>query len=459
MDIPTGDARTLDYGVAIREANSDATRIENLYQTARRAGVTARFAAGLRAVAAETPGDGLFAAWRARLDYAEQSGQTPLAEAGIGGWRLGANWIIAAGLGLLLWAAFFAVSDPTWMMADRAPTLALFWPPLAALALIWYLTLTARRGYALAAGASLALAAIVAYIWFIPQQVAQMMPSAASGYLDLMILHNLLLATALVALVALGLRPSSRDLAGWLTKALETTGVAGVYSIAGSIFVGLAVVTYATLNVNLNETVLRALASGAGLIVLLAAASAYDPTRHAGAQDFYRGFGKILAIAMQALLPLTLVALVIYLALVPANFFTPFQQRNALIAYNGALFALMALLVGVIPMAADAFPTAYTRWLRWGISALAALALIVSGYLFAAIISRTVGDGLTMNRVAVIGWNIINIALLALALLTQARAGRSGDWIGGLQRLMRSGALAYVVWGAALVFALPWLFH
>lgn len=456
MDISTLDGGSLDYGMAIRDAGADAPRIEQLYQLARRTDATERFAAGLRAVASETPGDGLFAAWRARLDYAEQTGLTAGSDTGQGVWRLGAGWWIAAPLGLALWIVFFAVSDPNWMLPDRAPVAALLWPPLAALALIWYLTLTARRGFLLAAGASLALVAIPAYIWFSSQTQAS---ASQSGYLDLMILHNLLLAWALVGIVALGLRPSPRDLFGMLTKSLETTGVAGVYTIAGAIFVGLSIATFATLGVTPDVTVIRALACGGGLIIVLALASAYDPERRAGAQDFYRGFGKILAIAMQALLPLTLVALVIYLALVPANFAEPFQQRNALIAFNGALFALMGLLAGVIPMGTDVFSPRYLRWLRWGIIALAALALIVSLYLFAAIIYRTTSDGLTMNRAAVIGWNLLNIALLALTLIAQARAGRSGDWIAALQRLARGGALAYVLWGLALVAALPWLFH
>ncbi|HEU0028768.1 MAG TPA: hypothetical protein VFQ25_16805, partial [Ktedonobacterales bacterium] len=421
-----------------------------------RAGAVERFAAGLRAVAAETPSDGLFAAWRARLDYAEQEGHAAGTDAGFAALRLGVGWRIAVPIGLVLWMAFFAVSDPNWMLPDRAPVAVLIWPPMAALALIWYLTLTGRRGYALAAGASVVMAGAVAYVWFVSQSQTT---SNRNGYLDLMLAHLLLLAWALVAIVALGLRPSARDLFGMLTKSLETTGVAGVYTIAGTIFVGLTLATFATIGVTPNATDIRALVCGGGLIIVLALASAYNPERRAGEQDFYRGFGKILAIAMHALLPLTLLALLIYLALVPFNFAQPYQQRDVLIAFNVVLFALMGLLVGVIPMSAADFPPRYLRWLRAGIIALATLALIVSLYLFSAIVYRTTNDALTMNRVTVIGWNILNIVLLALTLIVQTRAGRSGDWIAALQRLARGGALAYAVWVVALIVGLPWLFH
>jgi hypothetical protein len=453
MDMPVDDGGTLDYGMAIREAGMDAPRIERLYQLARRSGAAERFAAGLRAVATEAPGDGLFAAWRARLDYAEQAGS----ESGLGGWRLGAGWLNAVALGLLLWGAIFAFTDPAWLMPDNAPVVFLLWPPMAALALIWYLTLTARRGFALAIGASLAVAAIPAYIWFVSQTQTA---TYKATYLDLMIPHNLLLCWALVGIVALGLRPSPRDVFGVLTKSLESVGVAGVYAIAGMIFAALAIFTFMTLNVTFSSTVNRALVSGGvGLVTVLAVASAYDPQRRSGEQDFYRGFGKILAIAMQALLPLTLVALLIYLALVPFNFAEPYQRRDVLITFNVVLFALMGLLVGVIPMSAADFPPRYLRWLRGGIIVLAALALIVSLYIFSAIVYRAANDALTMNRVTVIGWNVLNIALLALTLIAQARAGRAGDWIAALQRLARGGALAYVVWAVALIAGLPWLFH
>ncbi len=451
-----GDARVaeVDYATAIRAAQGNPRRLEDLYQAARRAGQANRFGVALGQVSADAPDDTLYLAWRYRLESAEELRAS----------RLGASWRLAIPISVILALIFWITSDPRWMLADRIPAQILFWPPLAALAIIWYLTLAGSRSsgrIALAAGVSVALAALVAYVYFIPQASFGAIVGAAqpAGYLDLMALHLPLLAWAAIALAALGLRFSARDLFGLVTKSLETIGAGGVYVIAGVAFVGLTAAMFQTLDVQLPVWAMRLLiGGGAGLLPVLAVASAYDPTRRAGAQDFYRGFGKILAIVMRILLPLTLLTLLVYLAFIPANFFAPFNQRNVLITYNVGLFAVMGLLIGVIPIAADEVAPRLRAWLRWGIVALAALALLISLYALSAILYRTAQDGATMNRIVVIGWNILNIALLALALLTQTRAGRGDGWVAALQRVARGGAVAYVVWGLALTLALPWIF-
>ncbi|MDE3229131.1 MAG: hypothetical protein KGO05_04560 [Chloroflexota bacterium] len=462
MDIPAfgglgaASATAPDYATAIRAARGDPRRLEDLYQAARRAGQARQFASALLAISAETPDDTLYLAWRYRLESSDD----------LRGGRLGAGWRTAIPLGVALAVIFFLTSDPTWTLANQAPLFVLLWPPLAAIAIVWFLALagerTARR-IGLAVGASVALAALVAYVIFIPQVAPASAGSGASqsGYLTLMLAHTPLLAWAAVGLVALGMRFSARDLFGLLTKSLETLGAGGVYAIAGVAFIGLTMAMFQTLSVPLPTWAQRVLIGGVvGLLPALAVASVYDPTRRAGAQDFYRGFGKTLAVVMRLLLPLTLLTLLVYLAFVPFNFFAPFNQRNVLITYNVGLFAVMGLLVGVIPLAAEDVSPRLRAWLRAGIVALAALALLVSLYAISAIIYRAALDGLTMNRVAVIGWNAINIVLLALALLSQIRAGASAEngWVAGLQRVARRGALAWVVWGLALTLVLPWLF-
>lgn len=462
MDIPVsgglGDApaAAIDYGAAIRAAQGDPRRLEDLYQAARRAGQAQRFATALLAISAEQPDDTLYLAWRYRLESADDL------RAG----HLGAGWRTAIPLGIALAVVYWVTSDPSLTLVNAAPAFVLLWPPLAALAIIWFLALAGNRTagrMALAAGASVALAAVVAYVWLVPQVAPTSSGSVATqaGYLDLMLAHVPLLAWAAVALVALGMRFSARDLFGLVTKSLEAIGAGGVYAIAGVAFIGLTMAMFQTLSVPVPNWAQRVLIGGVvGLLPALAVASVYDPLRRAGAQDFYRGFGKTLAVVMRLLLPLTLLTLLIYLAFVPFNFFAPFNQRNVLITYNVGLFAVMGLLVGVIPLSAEDVAPRLRVWLRAGIVALAALALLVSLYALSAIIYRAAQDGLTMNRVAVIGWNILNIALLGLALLSQARAGGSGEdgWVAALQRVARGGALAYIAWGLALTLALPWLF-
>jgi hypothetical protein len=165
----------------------------------------------------------------------------------------------------------------------------------------------------------------------------------------------------------------------------------------------------------------------------------------------------MVALLMRVLLPLTLLVLLVYLAFIPFNFRAPLDNRNVLITYNGMLFAVIALLVGATPVSLSDVSPRLGRLLRLGIIAVAALALIVSLYALAAILYRTALDRLTPNRLTFIGWNVINIGLLSLLLLYQARA-KAGQWLEGLSRAYSAGTVAYAVWTLAMILSIPWLF-
>jgi hypothetical protein len=436
----------VDYPAAIRAAQGDPQRLEDLYRAAGEAYAADTFANALVASYREAPDNLLYAAWYYRLQ-----GAAPEARPA----RHPANWRLAVPLSVLLALTLWALSDVRWTVVFGIPYVAVLWAPITALFLIAFLTLSTRQHYLRAALLGVILAAASAYILAMTLRAGE---PAGQTYLMLMLLHLPLLSGVAVGLAVLGFRSSARDRFAFLAKSVETIGTAGVASIAGGIFVGLTYGIFEALSVDIPDVFVRLLvAGGAGLIPVLAVAAVYDPALPPGEQEFRRGFGRILAILMRALLPLTLLVLAIYLFFIPFNFQQPFVHRDVLVIFNVLLFAIMGLLIGVTPVQDDDVPTRFQRLLRTGIIALAVLVTVVSIYALAAVLYRTAGTGLSMNRLVVIGWNVLNIGILLLLLARQVRPPQT-DWVDSLQGTFRFGTLLYVAWPIFLTLALPWLF-
>jgi hypothetical protein len=199
------------------------------------------------------------------------------------------------------------------------------------------------------------------------------------------------------------------------------------------------------------------IAGGAGLVPVLAVAGVYDPHVRPIAQRFQQGLGKVIYTLMRLLMPLTLLVLVIYLFVIPFNFMEPFRKREVLIVYNVMLFAVMGLLIGATPVRAADLSEKQQSALRTGMLAVAVLATLVSLYALSATVYRTVLGGMTMNRLTVIGWNSINISILALLIYKQFRDGRA-QWIRSLQSAFSLGTVGYIAWALFLTLAIPLLF-
>lgn len=446
----------MTYRDTVEALATDAERMELLYQAAVAAGEEDVFRQAIDAGHAAAPGNLLYAAWFHRLRYSAERAQRFVVAWG---------WVVplAVANGLLFWL----LSDDqrfTVMLAgvggrgERSfgPTLVLLAAPLAALFILVYLGRIGRKPLRLsllAAGVPLAAAAYV--LWAYPR--AGTYPYQEQ-YLMLMALHLPLLAWVAVGAFLTAGRGDPANRFAVLIKSLELFVMGGLFAIAGGLFIAITTGLFAALSINLPVVVQRLLlAGGGGLIPVVATAVIYNPRMAPAEQAFADGLSRLVALLMRFMLPLTLVVLLVYLAFIPFNFREPFDNRDVLITYNAMLFAVIALLVGATPVTlADVAPR-LARWLRLGICAVAALALIVSLYALAAIVYRTVLDRLTPNRLTFIGWNVINISLLALLLRHQARS-RAGEWLPQLWRAYSSGTVAYAVWTVAMIVALPWLF-
>jgi hypothetical protein len=273
-----------------------------------------------------------------------------------------------------------------------------------------------------------------------------------------MIIHLPLLAWAGVGAFLIAEHHDPANRFAFLIKSLEVFILGGLFVIAGGLFTAITMGLFAALDVDFPDLVQRLfIAGGGGLIPVVAAAVIYNPAVPPAEQAFQEGLSKLVALLMRILLPLTLLVLTVYLAFIPFNFLAPFDNRDVLIIYNGMLFAVIALLVGATPVSLADISPRLGRWLRRGIVVVAALALIVSLYALSAILYRTTIDRLTPNRLAFVGWNVINIGLLLLVLFFQARA-KAERWLSELFRAYSAGTVAYALWTLVMILVLPWLF-
>ena len=444
----------MSYNDTVNDLAAEAEQLEQVYQAAFKAGETEAFKEAIGASHTNAPENLLYAAWFHRLKYSAAR-----AKSYVVAWA----WVIP--LAVINALLFWWLSDDRFMITiegfrgtdrDFLPAIVLLAASLSAVFVLIYLTAVGRKRWRLSVFVGILLLAAGAYVLLTYSQTGP--APFQEQYLTLMVMHLPLLAWAGVGafLIARHRDPANRF--SFLIKSLEVFIVAGLFVIAGGLFTAITIGLFEALDVNFPELVQRLfIAGGLGLIAVVAVAVMYNPTVPPAEQAFDEGLSKLVALLMRVLLPLTLLVLLVYLIFIPFNFRAPFDNRDVLIIYNVMLFAVVALLVGATPISLADISPRMARWLRLGIIAVAALALLVSLYALAAIIYRTTIDRLTPNRLTFIGWNVINIGLLFLLLLFQMRA-KEGRWLHGLYRAFSLGTAAYAVWTLAVILALPWLF-
>lgn len=441
---------SMNYPQLMQDASSDPARLEDAYQAALVDGGAGSFADAVHAAHAETPDNLLYAAWHYRLARA--------AEAVV---ARRVPWLLALGLaavnGLLLWL----LSDDTQLMiyingSKAMPYFALLWGPLAGIFVLAYLARGGAlnwRTWGLLAGGLVVLALCGLSLYSLVNGAA-----FQQQYVILAAMHLPLLAWALVGIGLLHGLGSSHSRFAFLLKSLELFILGGLLLSALGVLTGVTISLFQALGIELPVIVQRLLiAGGGGMLPVLAVAVGYDTSRPPASQSFEGGLSRLLAVLLRLFLPLTLLVLVVYIAFVPFYFWRPFADRDVLITYNAMLFAVLALLLGVTPMTLAGLGTAQAHWLRRGIVALAALAALVSVYALTAITWRTLQEGLTPNRVAFIGWNVINTLLLGLMLARQWRRD-AARWLPAVQGAFGLGALLYAAWGLFVIFGLPLVF-
>ncbi|MCE5258644.1 MAG: hypothetical protein LLG44_06210 [Chloroflexi bacterium] len=435
----------------------DPAGLEALYREAAARNQETAFVSAVDALYQASPDDILLAAWHHRLAQPQQ--------AGISG--AGMRWRSVVLLGLLLSAFTFVLTDSAILGSTYGQQWAPLWiMVLAALALSAYLVVGGKqpRRWPLTVAAVLCALAGYATVFTLIAARSRIYPfvrfAVHEQYLTLALIHIAGAAVLSVIWAAVGHRSETGARHAALVRAVEVAITAGLFSAMGGFVLMLGVGLFSALGINLNtELFTRAMASLAvGYVPLLAMTTLYDPRVSPNEQDFTRGFSKILAVLLRIMLPVGLVGLLVYAAVIPFHFWEPFNNRDVLIIYNVLLFAVVGLVVGATPLRVTSTDPKQSRWLRLGLLILAGLTTLVSLYALAAVTYRTALSGFTANRLTVIGWNIVNISLLVVMFIRLLRS-KQDDWIGAVSRTIHSGLVTYSAWTAFLIIALPLLFR
>lgn len=447
----------MSYHETIKNLAGDPEQLELAYRQAIKAGDEAAFTEAVEASYARAGDDVLLAAWHYRLIAAAAK-----AKGRVVAWR----WALPLGLlnGLLLWLLSddqrFTIrfTNPlNGQLYSLFPAVLLLAAPISAVLISLFLTLAGKRrpGRALAVG--LGLAAGAAYVLLL---FPRMWPRLfQEQYLGLMTLHLGLLAWAGVGAVALARGDGQEGRFAFLVKSLEAFVGGGLLAIAGGLFTAITFGLFNALGIQPPDWAVRLFAAGGGgVIAIVAVALVYAPAAAPREQSFDEGLSRLVALLMRLLLPLAVAVLVVYLGFIPFNWREPFENRDVLMAFSGLLFAVVALLIGATPVHGAELGDRAQTWLRRGVMALAGLTLLVGLYALAAILYRTANGRLTPNRLLFIGWNVINIILLAVVLIGQMRAGRA-RWLGAMRQAFAVGIALYLAWAAIGLLAPPWLFR
>ncbi len=450
---PDWGGTMMSYLEKIREFALDPEQLELAYQTAVKAGERNAFTEAVQVAHAEESDNLLYSAWYYRLLHTARR-------------AIAWSWAVPLAIlnGLLLWwlsdeqRFVLQVVNPFSGTQERSdmPVVLLVGTGFAAIIIIAFLAGAGERHWRRLVGIALGLIGVTAYVLFLYGRTGTIVYQ--KQYLELMPMNLGLLAWAGIGIYALAGHWDADNRFAFLVKSLEFLIVGGLFGAILLLFTGLSYGLFNALGIELPDEIMRLfIAGGVGMVGVLAVALAVEPGVAPRQQPFDEGLSRLITLLLRLLLPLAVVVLTVFICFIPANFWAPFENREVLIAFNAMLFAVIALLVGVVPLASGDLSVRLWRWLWRGILALTVLSLIVGLYALAAILYRTLADRLTPNRLAFIGWNVINIGVLLWLLVLQWRSDETVR-LHALHRTLAGAMLPYAAWALLTLLALPWLF-
>lgn len=287
-----------------------------------------------------------------------------------------------------------------------------------------------------------AWAGVLAYLNFLPD-----MPKSASVILAC--IHAPFFFWSLLGVVFLG--GAWRNLAGRMDY-LRYNGELLIHTtiilLGGMVLTGVTLALFGLIDVNITEWYMQNIVIYGAIASPIVATLLVD--RVVG--DRF----KIAPLLAKVFTPLFLVTVAVYLVAMVLNHKSPFTDRDFLIAFNGLLLVVLGLCIFSVSERVPDVPPGMTDLMNIG---LVGITLIIDVIALAAILFRMSSEGLTPNRLAVLGANVLAFCHLAGILYHYIRFTKNSRGFDSLEKWIVGYIPIYTAWSAFVVLIFPVAFR
>ena len=227
----------------------------------------------------------------------------------------------------------------------------------------------------------------------------------------------------------------------------ETIIVGGILLLAGGLLTGITIGLFGLIGLDITEVYFQYIAvyglSAAPLLATLITQSNPELVN------------KVPPIVAKIFSPLVLIMLTCYLVAIAYAGKNPYSDRDFLLLFNLLLLGVMALIFFSV---VESVGEKKVSLMTWVLGSLSLITLLVNGIALSAIAFRISEWGITPNRLAVLGVNLVMLVHLVMVSrqLIQTVRGKSKLEEVGLT-LVRYLPI-YLIWTAIVIFLFPVLF-
>jgi len=165
--------------------------------------------------------------------------------------------------------------------------------------------------------------------------------------------------------------------------------------------------------------------------------------------------GKVSPVIAKIFSPLVLVMLIIYLGAMVYGGKDPYNDRDFLLIFNALLIGVMAIIFFSV---AERSGTTKSRTETWILLLLSLVTIIVNGIALSAILFRIAEWGITPNRAAVLGGNVLILINLLFVTVQLFRTVAKKADLTSVGKAISFYLPVYFLWTIIVTFIFPFLF-